>query len=63
VPHDRTGERIEEDDIDADAAAQAVAVHRRYCSGWIDRDADHPVPCLVCKPHLAPIIERQEASR
>jgi hypothetical protein len=20
----------------------------------LDRDADVPVPCLVCKPHLAP---------
>ena len=23
--------------------------------GWLSKpDADHPVPCLICKPHLAP---------
>ncbi|ACU39383.1 hypothetical protein [Actinosynnema mirum] len=26
--------------------------------GWLDRDADHPRPCLVCKPHLAPGARR-----
>jgi hypothetical protein len=26
----------------------------RCRKGWIDRDSDQPIPCLVCKPHLAP---------
>lgn len=28
--------------------------HPRRRKGWIDRDGDPPVPCLQCKPHLAP---------
>lgn len=63
MPHDRTGERIEEDDVDVDTAAVTAARHRRYCSGWIDPDADRPIPCLVCKPHLARTVtdEREQA--
>lgn len=58
VRHDRTGELIEDDD-----EAETARPHR--CRrGWIDRNADHPVPCLVCKPHLAPENRtREEASR
>lgn len=42
--HDRYGDLIDDD-------TQDDRPHR--CSnGWIDRNADHPVPCLVCKPHL-----------
>lgn len=64
MPHDRYGEPIEGDEVDADTAARAAAVHRRYCSGWIDPDADNPVPCLACKPHLTPENRtREEASR
>ena len=38
---------------DQEPAVDGAAEHR--CDGgWIDRDADKPVPCLVCKPHLAP---------
>lgn len=57
VPHDRYGEPIEDDD------PQIERPHR--CQrGWIDRNADNPVPCLVCRPHLAPENRtREEASR
>lgn len=42
---DRTGEPLALDDDD-----QAVA---HSCDrGWIDRDADRPRPCLVCRPWL-----------
>ncbi|MGI5222197.1 hypothetical protein [Nocardia sp. CA-290969] len=30
----------------------ALAQHRETCSGWVNPDADHPQPCLLCKPHL-----------
>lgn len=56
--HDRYGEPIEDDD------PPPVRPHR--CRrGWIDRNADHPVPCLVCKPHLARRDDRvrEEAGR
>ncbi len=58
--HDRTGELIEDDDT------EPARPHPRGCTGWIDRNADRPVPCLVCKPHLAPTVKkrpREEASR
>ena len=33
----------------------AIAAIPHTCdAGWLDRDADHPRPCLICKPHLAP---------
>lgn len=47
VRHDRTGELVEDDDT------PVVAQLHRCRRGWIDPDADHPVPCLICKPHLA----------
>lgn len=31
----------------------------RCHDGWIDRDADHPVPCLDCRPHLAKVVQRR----
>lgn len=46
---DRYGEPIDPEDLDE----QPVHPYRCRRSGWIDRDADHPIPCLVCKPHLA----------
>ncbi|MGW5743832.1 hypothetical protein [Amycolatopsis sp. NPDC003861] len=45
--YDRYGERVEDDDERNDAP-------HRCDRGFVDRDADHPVPCLVCRPHLAP---------
>ncbi|WP_409186691.1 hypothetical protein F9C11_21620 [Amycolatopsis sp. VS8301801F10] len=45
---DRTGEPIDEDGHDP-----------RCRNGWLDRDADPAVPCLVCKPHLAPNLLRR----
>jgi hypothetical protein len=44
VRRDRTGELVDDD--------QDQPPHRCK-NGWIDRDADHPVPCLTCKPWLA----------
>lgn len=50
MTYDRYGEPI----------ADTVDVHE--CDGgWIDRDADHPRPCLVCKPNLAPGRRRYRA--
>lgn len=46
MAHDRYGEPIEDDDPLPDWA-------HRCDRGWIDRNADRPKPCLVCKPHLA----------
>lgn len=60
VRHDRYGEPIEDDDTETDQP-------HRCRRGWIDRNADHPVPCLVCKPHLArgadDELTSEEASR
>lgn len=41
-------------------AEEPLDEHRKRCRGWIDRNADNPVPCLRCKPHLAP-EERRKA--
>ncbi|MCP2255089.1 hypothetical protein LY13_003863 [Prauserella aidingensis] len=27
--------------------------------GWLDRDAERPRPCLICKPHLSPARRRR----
>lgn len=58
--HDRYGEPIDPEDVDDQPT-------HRCRRGWIDRNADHPVPCLVCKPHLARTTEEsrspEEASR
>ncbi|MGB7363327.1 MAG: hypothetical protein WA931_09855 [Rhodococcus sp. (in: high G+C Gram-positive bacteria)] len=44
--HDRTGDVI---DLDATGG------HDRRCRrGWLGEDAEgRPIPCLVCRPHLA----------
>lgn len=44
---------------DTASAEESDEDHRKRCRGWIDRDADHPVPCLRCKPHLAPDVRRR----
>lgn len=36
------------------ADGEPVKHDPRCRKGWIDRDGEHPVPCLTCKPHLAP---------
>lgn len=58
MPRDRYGEPIEDDDDTDDRP-------HRCRRGWINREADNPVPCLVCKPHLAPRATEtpEEASR
>lgn len=44
--HDRTGEVVDDN--------QAADQPSHRCNrGWLDRDADHPKPCLICKPWLA----------
>lgn len=43
-----------------DPDATPVEFHDPRCrNGWIDRDADHPVPCLKCRPNLAPEVRRR----
>ncbi|MBP2341057.1 hypothetical protein JOF41_007311 [Saccharothrix coeruleofusca] len=38
-----------------DPDPEPVEEAEHHCrNGWIDRDADQPVPCLLCKPHLDP---------
>jgi hypothetical protein len=54
---DRFGEPTEPPVEDDDPST-----HDPRCrNGWIDRDADHPVPCLVCRPKLAPEERRRRA--
>lgn len=38
---DRTGEPVDESPCGCD-------------HGWLDRDADQPIPCTRCRPDLAP---------
>jgi hypothetical protein len=48
---DRTGEPVDNEPPEPEPEPP----HDPRCrNGWIDRDSDHPVACLVCKPHLAP---------
>ncbi|WP_146073756.1 hypothetical protein [Amycolatopsis sp. CA-126428] len=48
--HDRTGELLDDED---QCEEQPTTAH--HCDrGWLDREADHPIPCRVCRPHLAP---------
>jgi hypothetical protein len=55
---DRFGEPIEEPAEDG----PSEPLHDLRCrNGWIDRDADVPVPCLICRPHLAPDRLREKA--
>jgi hypothetical protein len=43
---DRTGELINVEDLEPD--------WRHRCrGGWVDPDADLPVPCRLCRPWLA----------
>ena len=41
---------------DVEAAEDAAPRHGRDCvDGWLGEDDDgHPVPCLICRPHLRP---------
>lgn len=48
MPHDRTGELLDDED-----QADVIELPHRCDGGWIDRDADHPRPCLRCRPRLA----------
>lgn len=50
---DRFGDRAEPDPPDDIAESDADFHDPRCRKGWIDRDGDHPKPCLRCKPHLA----------
>jgi hypothetical protein len=54
----RFGDPAEPDPPDDPGATPADSHDPRCRSGWIDRDADHPVPCLRCKPHLDPETRR-----
>lgn len=48
------------DAVESEADDEAPEPHDPRCrKGWIDRDADNPVPCLKCKPNLAPEIRRR----
>ncbi len=44
---DRTGEPLDDDEPD-------VPGPRHHChGGWIDRNADRPIPCPTCRPWAA----------
>jgi hypothetical protein len=63
MSHDRTGERIDDDPID-DQPSLPLAVpppHDPRCTkGWIGfDDEDRPIPCLQCRPKLAPEERRR----
>lgn len=44
---------------DADGPAQPLHDPRCDGNGWVDYDADHPVPCLDCRPKLADAVRRR----
>jgi hypothetical protein len=45
-PYDRTGEPVDDEPCGCDG-------------GWLDREADHPVPCPACKPWLTQAERRR----
>lgn len=55
---DRYGDLVDQEPVDEHQALnehQAAVLNRHHCdNGWVDRDADHPIPCLHCRPHLTP---------
>ena len=56
MSHDRTGEVVEPED----EGPPTPKPHDPRCrKGWINPDAEHPTPCLVCKPHLDPELRRK----
>jgi hypothetical protein len=65
MSHDRTGERIDDDEpIDSDQQSLPLEVpppHDPRCQkGWIGfDDEDRPIPCLQCRPKLAPEERRR----
>lgn len=61
MSHDRTGERIDDEDeeqeallpLPAQTGGNGPCPDRRCRKGWIAYlETDHPVPCPRCKPHL-----------
>lgn len=57
-PVDRFGEPVEEPpDVEESPAPPVEEPAEESCdcdNGWLDYvDAEHPAPCLRCKPHLA----------
>lgn len=53
--HDRYGDPVDLDDGQLVDEHQAATHQPHHCDdGWLDRDADNPVPCLHCRPHLTP---------
>lgn len=59
MPRDRYGELLEDQDDHTDPSLQATQRPPHDCQdGWIDPDVDNPLPCLVCRPHLAPDARR-----
>ena len=45
--------------------AEEIAQHEQRCRrGWLSPwHAEHPVPCLVCKPHLRRTLDDPDARR
>lgn len=54
IVRDRDGEIIEE--LEADQLPMPYREHDPLCiDGWLTEPDDlHPIPCLQCRPHLAP---------
>lgn len=46
--------RYGDPDPEAGQDTEAAEHDPRCRRGWIDRDGEKPVPCLTCKPRLAP---------
>lgn len=57
MSHDRTGEEIEPED----ESPPAPKPHDPRCKkGWLGHDEeDRPIPCLQCRPKLAPEERRR----
>lgn len=58
MSYDQFGEPESVED-EAGGAVEAPMHDRRCRKGWIDRDSIPAVPCLICKPHLAPEERRR----
>lgn len=61
MPHDRYGNPIEDQDDHTTPSSPQQAPQRppHDCEdGWIDPEGDNPLPCLTCRPHLAPDARR-----
>ncbi len=54
MTYDQFGEPEPGDPVEVSDEWPDVNAPHTCDKGWIDREADQPRPCLICRPHLAP---------